>query len=185
MKITGGRLKGRTLKTPADSCLRPTSGVIRESLFNILQERVSRSVFADLFAGSGSVGIEAISRGAEKVLFVENNRQALKLLADNIKKTAIEKHCIIIKRDVEKALFALKQENLDIIFLDPPYHEMDSDSIQSLFKLIVDSQLLNESNMLVLQFKAKFDYDMINIESLTLYKYKKYGKTGLTFWKKQ
>lgn len=117
MRITGGTLKGRKIKTPSSKTTRPTQEKVRESIFNMLQFDIPGSDFLDLFAGSGAVGIEALSRGAKSVTFVERNRAAGNVLKSNLK--ALELDAKVFIADVQKVL--PKLPSFDIVFLDPPY----------------------------------------------------------------
>jgi len=123
MRIIAGEYKSRRLKTLAGLKTRPTSDRLRETLFNVLGARVPGSVFADVFAGSGAVGIEAISRGAEWVYFLENNRAAVRVIEANLKSLEIEGGFEILPHDAVAGLRHLEQREvrLDIVFLDPPY----------------------------------------------------------------
>lgn len=123
MRITSGFLKGRKIEDVKDERVRETLDIVRESLFNSLRGKVNGKVFYDLFAGSGSVGIEALSSGASFVIFVDNNFKSIKTIFENLKNLNLMDKAKVIKKDV---LRFLKKENLDLpkgdfIFLDPPY----------------------------------------------------------------
>ncbi len=108
------------LKAPKGIDTRPTTDRIKETLFNILQNDVPGSVFVDLFSGSGAIGIEAISRGAKKVYFVENAKEAITCIEQNLSFTKFTDKAILYKTDAVAAVTALT-EPIDIIFMDPPY----------------------------------------------------------------
>ena len=120
MRVIAGRFRSRILKT-ADN-LRPTTDRVRETLFNVLQNEIEGSIFVDAFAGSGSVGIEAISRGAATTYFIESNRKALQVLEQNLESLA-PASWRILTMDVWKALEILPQQlpSVDLFFFDPPY----------------------------------------------------------------
>ncbi|MBS0624150.1 MAG: 16S rRNA (guanine(966)-N(2))-methyltransferase RsmD [Verrucomicrobia bacterium] len=122
MRIIAGKFKNRVLEVPKE-VTRPTLGVLREAIFNICQGDIENACVLDLFAGSGAIGLEALSRGARHVIFVENNRQALKILHKNIASFAVENSCTIYPYDVQRALIQLqtKEEKFDLIYIDPPY----------------------------------------------------------------
>ncbi len=123
MRVIAGQAKGRLLKVPKGPVVRPTSDYLREALFNILGERVQGAWFLDLFAGSGAVGIEALSRGAEFVTFVEKNPQCVQALRANLKRSGFKTQAEIIPTDVLRFLADRRsQRGYDVIFLDPPYH---------------------------------------------------------------
>jgi 16S rRNA (guanine966-N2)-methyltransferase len=121
MRIIAGKYRSRTLKTTEH--FRPTTDRARETLFNILQNEIPNSVFVDAFAGSGSVGIEAISRGASKVYFIESNPKTLRVLEQNLRACCEGESWRILTMDVWKALDILPQQLpvVDIFFFDPPY----------------------------------------------------------------
>ena len=124
MIITSGLFKGRKLLTLKGGTTRPTSSRLRQALFNICQSYIADTQFLDLFAGSGAIGIEAISRGASKVIFIEGNSAAVKVIEKNIKMLGIENQCQIISKDALIALDGLDRQNqsFDLIYTDPPYH---------------------------------------------------------------
>jgi 16S rRNA (guanine966-N2)-methyltransferase len=123
MRIISGTSRGRRLLTPRRQSIRPTSDRVKESIFNILGQKVVDKVVLDLFAGTGNLGIEALSRGAKSVIFVEKGRQALQLIQKNFSQCAMGKRCEIIPLDVNRALGILKlrEKSFDIILMDPPY----------------------------------------------------------------
>ena len=118
MRVIAGKYRSRTLK--AGENFRPTTDRARETLFNILQTEIEGSTFVDAFAGSGSVGIEALSRSAEKVYFIESNRKALQILEQNVISCCEEESWRIFTTDVWKALDVLPKQ-IDMLYFDPPY----------------------------------------------------------------
>jgi len=125
MRVIAGSLKGRRLKPPTWEGLRPTSDKLRETLFNILAPRMAGARVLDGYAGTGAVGIEARSRGAEAVTFVERDRRAQSLIAENVAHCGIENGYAIIRASVGRALADLRAAGalFDIVLLDPPYEE--------------------------------------------------------------
>jgi 16S rRNA (guanine966-N2)-methyltransferase len=123
MRIISGTSKGRRLVTPRGQALRPTSDRVKESIFNVLGGEVEGKSVLDLFAGTGSLGIEALSRGAKKVLFVEKGRQAIRLIQKNLLQCGMAGQSEIIPKDVSRAIGILDQrgESFDLILMDPPY----------------------------------------------------------------
>lgn len=123
MRIIGGELGGRRLKAPSGVATRPTSDRLREALFNIIGVDVNDTTFLDLFAGSGAVGIEALSRGAERSVFVESSRRALEVLEENIHACGLEHRSRIVPKNALSALRLFEQEGarFDIVYVDPPY----------------------------------------------------------------
>lgn len=122
MRVIAGNLKGRHLKTPTWSGLRPTSDKLRETLFNILAPRINGARVVDGFAGTGAIGIEALSRGAAHVTFIEEDRRAAALIEQNVSLCGIERGFAIARGDVGRVLDGLPPEaTFDVIVLDPPY----------------------------------------------------------------
>jgi len=118
MRIIAGSLRSRTLNAPAGLGTRPTSDRLRETLFNVLAPRIRGAVFADLYAGSGAVGIEALSRGAKRAVFVERSRGAVEVIRDNLAALGIAGRAEVF---TGKAGPVLERASADIVFLDPPY----------------------------------------------------------------
>jgi 16S rRNA (guanine(966)-N(2))-methyltransferase RsmD len=125
MRIISGTSKGRRLATPKGQALRPTSDRVKESIFNILGQVVQGKLVLDLFAGTGNLGIEAVSRGARRVLFVERGREATRLIKSNLSQCGMAMLAEIIPKDVIRAIGILHQrgEAFDIILMDPPYEK--------------------------------------------------------------
>jgi 16S rRNA (guanine966-N2)-methyltransferase len=121
VRVIAGEFKGRRLKAPSWSGLRPTSDKLRETLFNILAPRVEGVRFLDGFAGTGAIGIEALSRGAAHVTFVERDRRAFALIEENLALCGVQDGYTIRRGDVTTTLRQMSGEHFDIIVLDPPY----------------------------------------------------------------
>jgi 16S rRNA (guanine(966)-N(2))-methyltransferase RsmD len=127
MRIIAGSLKGRRLKTPDWPGVRPTSDKLRETLFNVLGQRLDGLRVLDAYAGTGAVGIEALSRGAAHVTFVDHDRRAVALIEANLRACAVTGRYAIIRVDFARALSELAGPAFDIIFLDPPYGRAELD----------------------------------------------------------
>jgi len=125
MRIISGTSKGRKLVTPKNQSLRPTSDRVKESIFNILREEIEGRMVLDLFAGTGNLGIEALSRGAKRVIFVEKGRHALGLIKRNLTQFGLEERSEVLPIDAIRAIGILKQRgrSFDLIFMDPPYEK--------------------------------------------------------------
>jgi 16S rRNA (guanine966-N2)-methyltransferase len=125
MRIIAGRLKGRTLQGPTGPGLRPTSDGLRETLFNVLGPSVETARVLDGYAGTGAVGLEALSRGAAHVTFVERDARALTALRANVQHCGAEDACAIIRADFNRAGTPAMHGAFDLVFLDPPYEGVD------------------------------------------------------------
>lgn len=125
LRIIGGSLRRKKLHAVRGRHVRPTADRLRESIFNILSSRIRKAVVLDLFAGTGAFGIEAISRGAEYAVFIDNHREALAVIARNIKACAFSDRTKIIKWDIKNNLSCIKSfyPTFNLVFLDPPYNQ--------------------------------------------------------------
>ena len=152
MRVIAGALKGRRLKTPTWSGLRPTSDKLRETLFNILAPRIEGASILDAYAGTGALGIEALSRGARAVVFVEEQRRAQALIAENLALCGFEDGYAIIRTTAARALEQLVRsahEPFDIVLLDPPY---DLESRQGFDSILAEAaRVLAPSGVAVLE----------------------------------
>jgi 16S rRNA (guanine966-N2)-methyltransferase len=182
MNVISGKYKGKRLKTLKGDAIRPSTGMIRESVFNILQEDIQGKTFVDLFAGNGCVGIEALSRGANKAVFVDADKRAIGVIKENIRNTGIEEPCRVLHSHVETGLGLIARDEPDIIFMDPPYPLINKDFITSILKNIVKLEIMMPSDLIILQSQADFKTENLNVPELTLTKDRKYGRSRLTFW---
>lgn len=176
MKIVGGLKKGRTLKA-AKKGLRPTRALVREAIFNIIQNKIPESEVLDIFAGSGALGLEALSRGAKTCIFIE--RQP-KTLVKNINTLSLKKNTKIIGKDFRAALRKIREKKFDVILLDPPYRKK---YLETTLNLIVKYTLLKTEGVIVAEHSA--DEEIIFPEQLSILKRKHYGNTTVTFFEKQ
>ncbi len=148
MRIIGGQFKGRKLDTMADKSIRPTTDRVKESMMNLIQNDIVGGVVLDLFAGSGALGIEVLSRGAESCTFVDNSRTSIVVLQKNLEKISAKYD--IISKDYRSALDELgrRGKQFDIIFLDPPYgKDIESDALTR----IKNQNLLSEDGLIMIE----------------------------------
>lgn len=178
MRVIAGRVGGFTLNTRKGPETRPTADMVRESLFNILATEVVGSRFLDIFAGNGSVGIEALSRGALFSVFVENNRQCAKIIRDNLALTGLTDYGLVISRPANLALAELvkRGEIFALIFLDPPYF---SAALPAAVRQLSSLPLLSPGGLIVVEHH-RLDTGW-HYPAWTVLKEKKYGDTMLTF----
>lgn len=152
LRIIGGEFKGRPLKSPSESLTKPTLSLMRKSVFDICQGIIEDSHFLDLFACSGSMGIEAISRGARHATFIEKDRKTSKVLLENIKSFNLEEKTDLLTADVFTTIKTLKKAPYDIIYIDPPYpisKEPNSPVLSLLHFLDTSSLLAPQSTLFV------------------------------------
>src|SRR5262245_52825187 len=142
MRIVAGSLKGRRLDTPTWDGLRPTSDKLRETLFNILAPRIQGARVLDGFAGTGAIGIEALSRGAAHVTFVEQDRRAQALIADNLAHCGVADGYVMIRASVARAPADLHAASFDIMIFDPPYEHQPSATLDAAADRLAPNGLL-------------------------------------------
>ena len=176
MKILAGKYKNRPLKTPKGDRTRPTASKVRESIFSILQNQIEGARFLDLFAGSGSMGLEALSRGAESAVFIEKNRLAASCIRENLAKLGII--ASVLQQDAQTALKRLtkEKEQFDIIYIDPPY------SLDILPLLEKIPPLLASDGIVILEQSKKAEIDFSLLEKI---EERHFGDTTLHFWQLQ
>ena len=155
MRIIAGTFRSRRLKTLPGVATRPSSDRLRETLFNVLGPSVRGAVFADAYAGSGAVGLEALSRGAEFVYFLESHRSAVRVIEANLKSLGLEEGYEILPVDVCAGLRSLEQRGIrfDVVFLDPPYKE--AEAYERTLALLGDSKLLMPGAVVVAEHHRK------------------------------
>ena len=179
MKVISGKLKGRKIIGYDIDGTRPTMDRVKESIFGSIQGHLEDSVVLDLFAGSGNLGIEAISNGASICYFVDNNKKCIKTIQDNINQFNIEEQSIIIQNDYKYAIekFVENQVKFDIIFVDPPYQYRLMNEILDIVK---EYNILKDDGIIVLEYS--FDKLNEDIDGYRLLKYKKYGDTYVSIY---
>jgi len=121
LRVIAGSARNLKLVTPEGLDTRPTTDRIKETLFNILQADIYGSVVIDFFAGSGSIGIESLSRGAKKAYFVDNSKEAIRCITDNVKHTHFENESVILNKDAVTSVYHINEKHVDLVFMDPPY----------------------------------------------------------------
>lgn len=178
MRITGGKFKGRALHFPSRSSSRPTTDFLREALFNLLGPQTDRS-FLDLFAGSGSVGLEAASRGAKQIVFVEKSGKLIGVLRENVSLCGCSEQARIIHDGVASALCVLYDQpgRFDVIFADPPYGQ---GFIGETLGALRNCPVIREGGILVLQHSVREPLPELPKPWLVADQ-RKYGENLLTF----
>jgi 16S rRNA (guanine966-N2)-methyltransferase len=182
MRVIAGTFKSRKLRTLRGMSLRPTSDRLRETLFDILADTVKGSVFIDLFAGTGAVGIEAISRGAERVLFIENHAPAVQLIRENLKSLGIAAEAEVLPVDALRGLekLAAQRESADFIFLDPPYAE--ARDYHRVLEFIGAAELLSATGIVIVEHTKKLELPTF-AEALERTRVVVQGDSALSFYR--
>ena len=180
MRIISGTAKSLKLKTMKGDNTRPTTDRIKETLFNMISMDIPGCHFLDLFAGSGGIGIEALSRGAKEAYFVEKNRQAASCIAYNLKFTHLDDRGHLCKMDVFAAITQLAGEgrSFDMIFMDPPYgHNLERDVLLALD----GTRLVGEQTTINVESDLQTTYDCLSNTEFEVYKTKEYKTNKHTF----
>lgn len=176
MRIIAGKARSLPLKTVPGMDTRPTTDRIKETLFNMINLRLPQAVFLDLFAGSGGIGLEAISRGASRAVFVEQNKKAAACIQDNINFTRFQQESTLLCMDVFAALKRMEgKEQFDIVFMDPPYNKLLERQVLEYLK---DSSLITEDTLIIAEASLETDFSYLETMGFELVNLKKY-KTNI------
>lgn len=180
MRVISGTARGTLLYSLEGNATRPTLDRVKEALFNIIQNNIYDAHVLDLFAGSGALGIEAISRGASKTVFCDSSNKAIEIIKKNIEKTHVNNKSQVIKENYKKALQMLEgKEKFDLIFIDPPY--ADNIAVDAI-KDIVEKDLLSKDGIIILETdEEKRELNNLNDIDINVYDLRKYGRVKLIF----
>jgi len=188
MRVIAGKFRSRRLHSLRGMDVRPTADRLRETLFNVLtagnRDALTGSIWLDLYAGTGAVGIEALSRGAEMVFFVESSPSAANLISENLRSLQLQTGFEILNKDVTHALRALEAKNVtaDFVFVDPPYRLQTAYSI-TLWRL-AESELLRPNAIVVVEHRGKSDLED-EFSLLRRYRKLEQGDSVLSFYRRQ
>lgn len=179
MRVISGSARGLKLNAPSDERVRPTTDRVKESMFNIISPYIYESKVLDLFSGSGALGIECISRGADFVYFCDKDKDSIKILRSNISKGRFGSKSEVILGDFRNTIKKLSDEDkkFDIIFIDPPYYENLFDET---LDLIERERLLSRDGIIVVEHDAMIE--LKDFHRLKKFKERKYGITKLSFY---
>ena len=181
IKITGGKYKGKKIKT-INKIVRPTSSIKREAFFSIIESYAIKNsinffndkIFLDLFAGVGTMGLEAISRGIGHAIFYENNLDVIKVLENNCKELCQNKQYTVIKNDIRNFKIETKFSDISIIYIDPPYNRFDIGNLLSNLQ-----NKINQETIIGIESSINDEFEIP--QQLELITKKKYGKANLSF----
>lgn len=180
MRVISGYAKGHKLVAPKGFDTRPTTDRIKESLFNIISNDLNGIYFLDLFSGTGSIGIEALSRGAEKSFFVDYSKECEQIIIKNLKATKMYDKAIVIKDKAVDAIYNIKKKDVkfDIIFMDPPY---GGQHIENTLKSILHTNILSQDGYIIIEQGINDIFPAI--EGFDILRIKDYKTTKMTFIK--
>lgn len=181
MRIISGSARGTNLFTLEGQATRPTLDRVKESLFNIIQNEILDSIFLDLFSGSGAIGLEAASRGAQKVILCDKSKEAINIINKNIEKTHLKEKVKLYNMDYEMLLSREIKEKIDIIYIDPPYNS--NFAIKSV-EIIKQQKIVDENSMIIIEtdeeIKILKELEKLEVEIINQ---RKYGRATLIFLK--
>lgn len=179
MRVITGKAKGIILKAPSGNLTRPTADRVKEAVFSMLQFDIENRTVLDLFAGSGQMGLEALSRGAKEATFVDKSKDAIKLIKENSEKTRLSENTVVIQSDFLEFLNKNFDKSYDLIFLDPPYAlNMYKPAIKALY----EKGYVKPTTLIVCEsdFKDIFENDALLESKFEIKKQSKYSKTIIT-----
>lgn len=182
MRVIAGTARSLPLKTPEGMDTRPTTDRIKETLFNMLQTRISDCVFVDAFSGSGGIGIEALSRGARKAYFIENSPKALSCIQENLVFTKFQDRAIVLKQDACAAISCIFEKEVDVFFMDPPYGQGFERSILSLLSA---AKYVTADTLIIVESQLNEDFDYAEILGFDIIKIKQYKTNQHVFLQKK
>ena len=172
MRVIAGKARSIPLKTVEGQETRPTTDRIKETLFNMLHNELADCFFIDLFSGSGGIGIEALSRGARKVVFVEKAPKAVACIKENLVKTKMENDAVVMASDAVSAIYRLDDgEPADFIFMDPPYNQQLE---QQVLEALKDSTLVDEYTTIIIEADLQTDFSYVEDLGYEITRQKKY-----------
>jgi 16S rRNA (guanine966-N2)-methyltransferase len=179
MRISGGIFRGRVLRTAPGSVTRPTADKIREAIFNILMKDIKGAKVLDLFAGSGALGIEAVSRGAVSAVFIESGQTQVEIIKHNLESLKLDME--VMARDFVSGCRALGRSGrkFDLIFADPPYEKT---CVHDVIEVVQRYDLLADKGLLIIEHKSG---QVVEFDRAVLLKNRKYGRTEVSFYAKK
>lgn len=184
MRVIAGKARRLPLKTLKGNTTRPTQDRIKETLFNMLQPDIPGCRFLDLFAGSGAIGIEALSRGAHSAYFIEKNPEAVSVIRANLEFTKLQEDATIITKDVYTAItqLSVSEPAFDIIFMDPPYQMLYEKKV---LELLQTSSLVNQDTLIIVEASLETSMNYIGQLDYEIVKTKKYKTNQHIFIQKK
>lgn len=183
MRVIAGKARSLPLKTLDGLHTRPTTDRIKETLFNILSEEIPGCRFLDLFAGSGGIGIEALSRGAECAVFVDKSRDAVSVIQENLRFTRLEDKARVIQKDAAAAILSLSREApFDLIFLDAPYGD---GNLKKALEALAKSPIAGNSTMIIAEEKKGADFSFAENLGFEMTRVKTYKTNEHVFLRKK
>lgn len=171
LRVIAGKAKNLQLITPSGLATRPTTDRIKETLFNMLQCDVPGAIFVDFYSGSGAIGIESLSRGAKHAYFIDNSKEAIKCIVENLNHTHLSDDATVLAEDALSSLYRINESHVDIVFMDPPYDQgLESTLLSSLSKM----PYIDSDTIIIVEAKIDCDFSYVNDFGYNIVKEKKY-----------
>lgn len=180
MRVVSGKCKGHPLKAVPGQSTRPTTDKVKESIFNMIGPYFDGGIGLDLFGGSGGLGIEGLSRGLDKVIFVDKDQKAIATIRNNLETCRLTAQAEVYRNDAERAIKALikREQSFDLIFLDPPYH---NDKLKALISILDLNDLLKRDGAIVVEHAVENELPE-QLGNLTRKRYEMYGITAISIY---
>lgn len=179
MRVIAGTARSLKLIAPKGENTRPTLDRIKETLFNMIQNEVEGCVFADLFSGSGGIGIEALSRGAKHAFFLDHDKEAIDCITKNLEHTHLADRATVLKGDIFSSLSMIRPQTADIVYIDPPYEGGYEERLFSAFR---SASFITEDTLIILETGLKQDF---SFEGFALIREKKYKTNKHLFYRRE
>ena len=179
MRIISGKARGTKLYTLEGLTTRPTLDRVKESVFNIIQANIEDSIILDLFAGSGAIGLELLSRGAQKAILCDKSKEAIELIKKNIEKTHMSEKVELYNMDFDECIRRISNQKFDIIYLDPPYN---TNYVKQALSQIIENDILKKDGMFIIETddEQRILNDIKNI-NIDIADKRKYGRVTIIF----
>lgn len=183
MRVIGGSAKGHRLTSPEGTNVRPTTDRVKEAVFNSLQQYLADALVLDLFAGAGTLGIEGLSRYAEKAYFVDSSLKQIELIKNNLVKTKLMDRAVLMCTDIYAAVDKLTENDMkfDLIFMDPPYNK---GFVQGTLEKLDRTKLLAREGLIIVEYSLR-EEPPLEIGSLERTMNKRYGSTGVAYFRRR
>lgn len=182
LRVISGTARNHNLITPEGLETRPTTDRIRETLFNVLQFDIPGSVVVDLFAGSGAIGIESLSRGAKYAYFVDNAKEPVKCITENLNHTHLADKACVLCKDAISALSDIHEAKVDFVFMDPPY---SLGIEQSVLSILINMPYFTDDTSVIIEAALDTEFDFLEGIGLEVYKTKEYKTNKHLFIRKR
>ena len=182
MRVIAGKARSMPLKTPQGMDTRPTQDRIKETLFNMIQAEIPYCAFVDMYAGSGGIGIEALSRGAKKAYFLENAPKAVACIEENLAFTKLTEYGIVLKQDACAGLMNIYEKHIDVVFMDPPYETGEE---RRALEILRNMKYIDEDSLIIVECSLQTDFPYAEDLGFDVVRQKRYKTNKHVFLRKE